>query len=120
MHDAFGTVLWIVCITGAILAVIALIASQKTWEDFGKDRLTLDSELRRAAGKLRVQRQPVLPEVLPGLLAGDQSDHREDCAGDADDPEDCPERIVHPQSIVAPGRGFGGISADWAISGADW
>ena len=49
MHDAFGTVLWIVCITGAILAVIALIASQKTWEDFGKDRLTLDSELPGAA-----------------------------------------------------------------------
>jgi hypothetical protein len=49
MHDAFGTVLWIVCITGAILAVIALISSQKTWQDFGKDRLVLDSELPRGA-----------------------------------------------------------------------
>jgi hypothetical protein len=50
MHDAFGTVLWIVCITGAILAVIALISTQKTWQDFGKDRLVLDSELPRGAG----------------------------------------------------------------------
>jgi hypothetical protein len=50
MHDAFGTVLWIVCITGAIFAVIALIASQKTWQDFGKDRLLMDSELPRGAG----------------------------------------------------------------------
>jgi hypothetical protein len=51
MHDAFGTVLWIVCITGAILAVIALISTQKTWQDFGKDGLLMDSELPRGAGQ---------------------------------------------------------------------
>lgn len=44
MHDAFGTVLWIVCGIGAVLALAALIATRKTWEDFGKSRLLLDSE----------------------------------------------------------------------------
>ena len=48
MHDAFGIVLWVVCISGAIVAVVGLIASRKTWEDFGKDGLLLDSEIRRS------------------------------------------------------------------------
>jgi hypothetical protein len=47
MHDAFGIVLWIVCITGAVFAVVALISSQKTWRDFGKEGLVMDSELPR-------------------------------------------------------------------------
>jgi hypothetical protein len=50
MHDAFGTVLWIVCITAAIIAVVGLISTRKTWDEFGKDRLVLDSELPRGTG----------------------------------------------------------------------
>ena len=46
VHAAFGTVLWVVCIVAAILALVALIASSKTWEDFGKNGLLLESELR--------------------------------------------------------------------------
>lgn len=49
MHDAFGTVLWIVCIAGAVVAVVGLVATRKTWDDFGKDGLLLDSELPRRA-----------------------------------------------------------------------
>jgi hypothetical protein len=47
VHDAFGTVLWIVCIAGAVGAVAALLASRQTWEDLGKNRLLMDSELPR-------------------------------------------------------------------------
>jgi hypothetical protein len=52
VHDAFGTVLWVVCITGLVIALVALISSRKTWDDFGKDGLLLDSEIARgpAAG----------------------------------------------------------------------
>jgi hypothetical protein len=49
MHDAFGIVLWIVCIVAAIAALVALISSRKTWDDFGKGRLLMDSELPRAS-----------------------------------------------------------------------
>ncbi len=47
VHDAFGTVLWIVCIGAALVAVVAFVTAHKTWEDFGKDGLLLDSEVGR-------------------------------------------------------------------------
>jgi hypothetical protein len=45
MQSAFGTVLWIVCALGLVLAFFALARSGKTWEDYGKNRLLTDSEL---------------------------------------------------------------------------
>jgi hypothetical protein len=48
VHAAFGTVLWIVCIGGVIVAVVGLISTRKTWDDFGKDGLLMDSEIGRA------------------------------------------------------------------------
>jgi hypothetical protein len=59
MHGAFGTVLWVVCITGLVIALVALISSRKTWEDFGKDGLLLDSEISRgpAAGSAAASRE---------------------------------------------------------------
>jgi hypothetical protein len=52
MQSAFGTVLWIVCGLGVVVALMALIATGKTWEDYGKNRLVMDGELTRdpAAG----------------------------------------------------------------------
>lgn len=47
MHGAFETVLWVVCIAAAVVAVVALISTGKTWQDFGKNGLLMDSELRR-------------------------------------------------------------------------
>jgi hypothetical protein len=47
MHEAFGTVLWVVCIAGAIAAVIGLISSRRTWDDFGKNALLMESEISR-------------------------------------------------------------------------
>ena len=46
MHEAFGTVVWVVAIAAALVALVALIAGRKTWDDFGKDGLLLDSELK--------------------------------------------------------------------------
>jgi hypothetical protein len=50
VHNAFGTVLWVVCIAGAVCAVLGLLYSRQTWEDLGKDRLLMDSELPRDPG----------------------------------------------------------------------
>jgi hypothetical protein len=47
VHGAFGTVLWVVCIIAAIAAVAALISSRKSWQDYGKNGLLLDSEMSR-------------------------------------------------------------------------
>ena len=45
MQSVFGTVLWIVCGIGLLLALAALVRSGKTWEDYGKNRLLTDAEL---------------------------------------------------------------------------
>jgi hypothetical protein len=50
VHGAFGTVLWVVCIAGFVIALVALISSRTVWEDFGKDGLLLDSESSRGHG----------------------------------------------------------------------
>jgi len=49
VHGAFGTVIWVVCISAVVIALLALVSSRRTWDDFGKDGLLLDSEERRPA-----------------------------------------------------------------------
>jgi|SRR5579884_252021 len=44
-HAAFGIVIWVVCLTAIVIAVIALVSSHKTWDDYGKGHLLMDSEL---------------------------------------------------------------------------
>ena len=48
MQAAFGTVLWIVCAVGIVLALAALITSRRTWDEYGKNRLLLDREMTGA------------------------------------------------------------------------
>jgi glucose-6-phosphate-specific signal transduction histidine kinase len=48
VHGAFSTVLWVVCITASVVALAALISTRKTWRDYGKDGLLMDSELARS------------------------------------------------------------------------
>ena len=50
MHDAFAIVLWVVCGVGILGALVALIFSGRTWEDYGKDRLLMDTD-RPSASK---------------------------------------------------------------------
>ena len=44
MHATFNIVIWVVCVLGVLIAVGLLIASRKTWEDFGKGRLVMDRD----------------------------------------------------------------------------
>jgi hypothetical protein len=48
MQSAFGTVLWIVCGLGIVVAVVALASTGRTWEEYGKNRLVWDTELGHA------------------------------------------------------------------------
>jgi hypothetical protein len=44
VHAAFGIVVWVVCGLGLLAAFAALVLSGKTWEEYGKDRLLMESE----------------------------------------------------------------------------
>jgi hypothetical protein len=52
VQDAFGTVIWIVCGLGIVIALVALVMSGRTWQDYGRGGLTMDSE-SRSAGRAR-------------------------------------------------------------------
>ena len=47
MHSAFNIVIWVVCVLAVLIAIGALIASRKTWEDFGKGKLVMDGNSAR-------------------------------------------------------------------------
>jgi hypothetical protein len=47
VHSAFNIVIWVVCVLAVLIAIGALIASRKTWEDFGKGKLVMDGDSAR-------------------------------------------------------------------------
>ena len=47
MHSAFNIVIWVVCVLAVLIALGALIASRKTWEDFGKGKFVMDRDSAR-------------------------------------------------------------------------
>jgi hypothetical protein len=46
VHASFNTVLWVVCVVAVVVALAALISTRQTWQDFGKNGLLMDSELK--------------------------------------------------------------------------
>jgi hypothetical protein len=44
VQSAFGTVVVVVAIVGIIGAILALLTSRRTWEDYGKHHLLLDTD----------------------------------------------------------------------------
>jgi hypothetical protein len=48
VQSAFGTVLWVVCGVGVVGALLALLAGRKTWDEYGKDHLLLDTDASTA------------------------------------------------------------------------
>ncbi len=59
MHAAFGTVVLVVCAVAAGIALLILLLGRKTWDDYGKGRLTFESD------------QAELPEPPPDAAAAD-------------------------------------------------
>jgi hypothetical protein len=49
VHGALGTLIWIVLIVAAVIALAAMTSSAKTWEDLGKDRLSMDRDVSAGA-----------------------------------------------------------------------
>ncbi len=50
MQAAFGTVLWIVCVVGFLIALAALITANRTWEEYGRHHMLLDRDVTTTTG----------------------------------------------------------------------
>ena len=48
VQGAFATVVFVVSVVGVIGAVVGLLLNRRTWDQYGKDHLLLDSELPQA------------------------------------------------------------------------
>jgi len=45
VHGALGTLIWVVLIVAAVIALAAMASSGKTWDDYGKGRLSIDRDV---------------------------------------------------------------------------
>src|SRR5579884_1809553 len=65
VHSTFNIVIWVVCILAVVIAFGALIASRKTWEDFGKGRFVMDREESRSGpGAALAERDAEIRQLL--------------------------------------------------------
>src|SRR3984885_3884189 len=65
MQSTFNIVIWIVCILAVVIAFVALIATRKTWQDFGKGQFVMDrDESRPSAGAAMAERDPEIRQLL--------------------------------------------------------
>lgn len=65
MHSTFNIVIWVVCILAVVIAFGALIASRKTWDDFGKGRFVIDrDESRPSTGAAVAERDAEIRQLL--------------------------------------------------------
>src|SRR5581483_9407289 len=64
MHSTFNIVIWVVCIAAVIIAFGALVASRKTWEDFGKGRFVMDHDAPRDRGAALAERDDEIRQLL--------------------------------------------------------
>jgi hypothetical protein len=64
MHGAFGIVIWVVAIAAAVIALVALLANRKTWDDYGKDHLLMDSEAPRSGATASHERDEEIRQML--------------------------------------------------------
>lgn len=65
MQSAFGTVVLVVCAVGIVGALASVLFNRRTWEDYGKNHLTLDSESHRSAPSVvRDERDTEIRQLL--------------------------------------------------------
>ncbi len=49
VQSAFGTVVWVVCGVGIVGAIVSLLLSRRTWEQYGRHHLLMEREAPRSA-----------------------------------------------------------------------
>jgi hypothetical protein len=68
VHSTFNIVIWVVSLLAVVIAFGALIASRKTWEDYGKGRFVMDHdpvrESRAGSGAALAERDDEIRQLL--------------------------------------------------------
>ena len=68
MQHVFGTVVWVVCGVAVVVGLAGLFFSRKTWEEYGNNRLLLDTDESRApvvgSPAARVERDVEIRQLL--------------------------------------------------------
>jgi len=68
VHSTFNVVIWVVCVLAVVIALVALVVSGKTWEDFGKGRLVMDRDCaqdsRPSSGATTAERDAEIRQLL--------------------------------------------------------
>ena len=68
MHSTFNIVIWVVIVLAVAIALGMLIASRKTWEDFGKGQLLMDRDshhdARPGSGAALAERDTEIRQLL--------------------------------------------------------
>jgi hypothetical protein len=68
VHSTFNIVIWAVCVGAVVIALGALIASRKTWDDFGKGRFVMDrdpaQDSRPDSGMAAAERETEIRQML--------------------------------------------------------
>jgi hypothetical protein len=63
IHSTFNIVIWVVCVLALVIAFVALIATRKTWEDYGKGLFVMDRDQARASSGA-VERDTEIRQLL--------------------------------------------------------
>ncbi|MGO9495390.1 MAG: hypothetical protein ACLQA5_01535 [Solirubrobacteraceae bacterium] len=101
MHSTFNVVIWAVCILAVVIALFALIAGGKTWEEFGKGRFVMDRDSSDgswpASGQAATERDAEIRQML------EARNERRACRGEPPvDVEQELTRLTTPAPTVDP------------------
>ncbi len=64
VQSAFEPVLFVVCGLGLLAALLAILTSSKTWEEYGKSRLLMDHDLVLAGPAALAERDTEIRQLL--------------------------------------------------------
>ncbi len=64
VQGAFATVVWVVAGVGVLVALIAALTSRKTWDEYGRHHLVLDTDTSRAKPSSASERDDEIRQML--------------------------------------------------------
>jgi hypothetical protein len=97
VHSTFNIVIWAVCVLAVLIALGMLIATRKTWEDFGKGQFQMDRDSPDISGAAVAERDTEIRQLLQAR------NERRARRGEAPiDVEDELARLTTPQPAVDP------------------
>jgi hypothetical protein len=98
VHGALGTLIWVVLIVAAVIALAAMATSGKAWEDFGKDGLLMDRDSPRPGSAAALRERD---EEIRQMLAA-RNAHRARRGEETVDVEQELRRLTRPRIQIDP------------------